>query len=266
MAPLPRHFLCYPVLIEVAGTHGSGFFINDDLNVYLVSAKHVLFKDSIETYSAHIELTALDSETLKDKVSFRLDSRLLVSDGNLRKHSKADVAIARIASLRPHEQPERGYHMSTTAGVTVTSTQPWNVTGLKSKDLIGIADVQIGTDILLFGYPTSLAGPDFFEKSTPLLRTGIVAGLVDDLQIIVDCPVYFGNSGGLVLGEQDTRFAGMGVASRMIPFKENLYSAEFRRQVGTRFENSGYAIVEPMDRVFELLGEFSQATKASTKT
>lgn len=261
---IPQKFLAYPVLIEVAGSHGSGFFFSCDNTVYLVSAKHVLFKDSTETYTKPVIVSAADTDNIKQFVGFEMDCVRMVGDGNLLKHATADVAVARLARLMPKMPPAKAaghetFRMVAAPGIAAPENAPsHNVTGLDKPDTTMFDNVQIGSDILLFGYPTSLAGPDFFEKNVPLLRTGIVAGKINDRQIVIDCPVYFGNSGALVverLPSGDVK--GIGVASRMVPFKENLYSAEFRRQVGTRYENSGYAIVEPMDRVLEVISEFT---------
>jgi hypothetical protein len=70
--------------------------------------------------------------------------------------------------------------------------------------------------------------------------------------------VYFGNSGGLVVEVTETgpsarQFPAIGIAVQMIPFIEELWSAQFKTQAGLRYENSGYSLVEPMDRVNELI-------------
>ncbi|UPJ56239.1 hypothetical protein [Bradyrhizobium sp. 192] len=259
MPALPPAFLSYAVLIEVSGTHGSGFFFSRGPDVFLVSAKHVLFKDSLTTFSTPLALTALDSKTLKDKIVFEVDCERLFADGNLIKHSSADVAVARIATMEDGEDATAShFRLKDVAGVQVdANNEGWSIMGTDIEESTKLDGVKIGSATLLLGFPTSLAAPEFFEKNTPLLRTGIVAGKVKEAQIVIDCPVYFGNSGGLVLQDDPdrSRFTAIGVASRMVPFQENLYSAEFRRQVGTRFENSGYSLVEPVDRVIELIDE-----------
>jgi hypothetical protein len=50
----------------------------------------------------------------------------------------------------------------------------------------------------------------------------------------------------------ETRFRGIGLAVEMIPFVEELWSKQFKAQTGVRYENSGYSLIEPMDRVEEL--------------
>lgn len=95
----------------------------------------------------------------------------------------------------------------------------------------------------------------------PLLRSGIIVGRTEQGRVIIDCPVYFGNSGGLVievvqqvsrtqnLGPtiSHARYLGIGIAVEMIPFVEKLWSKQFSVQTGIRYENSGYSIVEPME-------------------
>jgi len=271
VAPVPPHFLSYPVLIEAAGTHGTGFFMSHELDLYVVSAKHVLFKDSIEIHRDRVKLTAL-GRTQRDSSQYEIECEILFNNGDLYKHSSADVAIVRIASLVLREPPNApaggngrsqppppSYEVRVKPGVTDLSPEDsvFQLSGISSKDSVLLSSVSAGADIMLFGYPTSLA-EGFFEKGTPLLRAGIVAGVAnDDKHIVIDCPVYFGNSGALVLqrspGPFNIHYTAIGVASRMIPFQERLFSREFRREIGVRYENSGYAIVEPMDRVFELL-------------
>lgn len=260
---LPKEWLSYPVFIEVAGTHGSGFFVRADDGIYLVSAKHVLFKNKIETYSENnggpIKLTSIPPPNAPDPTSriyMELDCPRLVEEGSLLKHELADVAVCRIAEVGGDaEVPEGAVPIEFQSGI---NTNGGLLHGLAMEEVRHLDDVALGGAITMFGYPTSLAG-EFFAKDTPLLRSGIVAGKTSR-EIVIDCPVYFGNSGALVLEtEQDQTARAIGVATRMIPFKETLYSKEFRQEVGVRYENSGYAVVEPMDRVIELISRFKRS-------
>jgi len=120
--------------------------------------------------------------------------------------------------------------------------------------------VLIGNDVLLFGYPVSLAlvpNPKI-DFSRPLLRRGIVAG--EDLaqhSIILDCPSYEGDSGGPVI-EVDTvsaferSFLIIGVMDSFVPSVDILKSEHFGYS-NTTVENSGYSIITPMDYVLELM-------------
>ena len=56
----------------------------------------------------------------------------------------------------------------------------------------------------------------------------------------------------------------VGVASRMVYYIEKTYSPRFEGPIALRHENSGYTLVEPIDRVFELIGEIKGAGSASS--
>jgi hypothetical protein len=99
MPRIDQDQLAFPVLIEVSGTSGSGFYLHDNGGIYLVTAKHVLFRKSLETYTDPVTLTSLDRET-GQKVIFQLDCRKLMDDGLLTKHPSADVAVCKIATLQ----------------------------------------------------------------------------------------------------------------------------------------------------------------------
>jgi S1-C subfamily serine protease len=110
---------------------------------------------------------------------------------------------------------------------------------------------------MVFGYPTSLGlqqSPQL-DPLRPLLRKGIVAGTNPATRFLVlDCPVYFGNSGGPVL-ELDrqpfgTSLSIIGVVDQYVPFVQQAGSQTIAMQVET---NSGYSLAIPMDFVLELL-------------
>jgi hypothetical protein len=50
-----------------------------------------------------------------------------------------------------------------------------------------------------------------------------------------------------------TRIRGIGIAVEMVPFVEELWSKQYKTQTGLRYENSGYSIVEPMDRILDVV-------------
>jgi len=84
------------------------------------------------------------------------------------------------------------------------------------------------------------------------LRRGIVAGKTEDHRIVIDCPVYFGNSGALIVEIEHPRIYSIGIAVEMVPFVEELWSKQFNALTSVRYENSGYALVEPIGRAEEL--------------
>lgn len=117
-----------------------------------------------------------------------------------------------------------------------------------SQELIKkFKDVLVGNEIYVFGYPTSLSISPEIDINKPLLRRGIIAGKNNNFKtIILDCPAFYGNSGGLVLeieevGVGSKNLRVIGVISQFVPFLKGWK------------ENSGYSIAEPMDGLIELL-------------
>lgn len=162
------------------------------------------------------------------------------------------------------DEGEKGKNMSAKflSGVTAGSVDRPHLVGLTQENTTSFDKVGISNDVILFGYPTSLGNKLQLDPALPLLRRGMVAGKTEDRRIVIDCPVYFGNSGGLVVEVDQHRpgaytFNGIGIAVEMIPFVEELWSKQFRIQSGVRHENSGYTIVEPFDRITELVADLS---------
>ena len=89
-------------------------------------------------------------------------------------------------------------------------------------------DVLIGNEIFVFGYPTSIGLENIpqIDYNRPLLRKGIIAGKnYKNSTIIIDCPIYYGNSGGPVVeiekfGINQTKFKIIGLIIEFIPFAE----------------------------------------------
>jgi hypothetical protein len=123
-------------------------------------------------------------------------------------------------------------------------------------------DVLISNEVFILGYPNSIGmpGASQIEQDQPLLRKGIIAGVNNSNKtIILDCPVYFGNSGGLALEVEHLpnggkNFRVIGVVSQYIPFVEQLQSVQLK-YTNTNVENSGYSVAVPMDTIFELTKE-----------
>jgi hypothetical protein len=135
-------------------------------------------------------------------------------------------------------------------------------TGLNVNDssfLCPLSDIEVGSEVFMFGYPVSLTGPlaQVFDPVEPLLRKGIVAGVSrEHCKVIIDCPSYFGNSGGPVvvvehLSPLITKFRVIGLVSGFIPFQEEWENKTMHYSHVLK-SNSGYTVVEPVDEVLNL--------------
>jgi len=146
--------------------------------------------------------------------------------------------------------------LSALPGVTVQNIARMGLLGVALDTIKTFDQVLVGNEVMLFGYPVFLALQPLqqLDPTRPLLRKGIVAGINPEKKsIILDCPVYFGNSGGPAL-ENDTNgfvvnFKIIGVVNQHVPFIQTGGSQTFAMQFAS---NSGYSIVTPMDFVLEL--------------
>ncbi len=96
----------------------------------------------------------------------------------------------------------KGYSTNVILGVTLKQTGLSELVYVAKNSILFLKDALVSNDIFLYGYPSSLGlkqSPQF-DYNKPLLRKGIIAS-VNKTQgtIILDCPVYYGNSGGPVV-------------------------------------------------------------------
>ncbi len=119
-------------------------------------------------------------------------------------------------------------------------------------------NVQIGDDVFVLGYPTSIGlqrSPQF-DPERPLLRKGAIAGKnVAKKTIIIDCPVYYGNSGGPVIVQYSESFSTyyklIGVVSEFVPYEEDWVNTK-NGLTNISITNSGYSVVVPIESILYL--------------
>jgi len=171
----------------------------------------------------------------------------LLSEGKIKYHPCSDVAVVKIGLLTRLETDLQKIRLED--GVKVIKGA--GITGIDGVNNVKLFDeVLEGNSVFVFGYPTSITSSNaFVDIKLPLLRKGIVAGKNYKLKtIILDCPIYKGTSGGLVV-EVDEKFAvkyfkGIGLITNYVPF---------RNEGSQETQNSGYSVAVPIDQVSELL-------------
>jgi hypothetical protein len=149
--------------------------------------------------------------------------------------------------------PPPAMSLQLSEGITITSAKPTNIRSATVDITKRYADVLVGNDAVMFGYPRSLAldvSAGQLDPLQPLLRRGLIAGInAQRKTIILDSPAYRGNSGGPVIElEQDNfmiKLRVIGVVSEFVPLREG--SEDFFLQF-----NSRYSIIEPMDAILDL--------------
>jgi S1-C subfamily serine protease len=246
---LPDDNLAYPILITVKNGTGSGFFFATATNVYLVTAKHVLFEpNTTSLLSTSFELLSYSGD-LSDSTPNLVSVDVTKAGANsIVCHPSQDVAVMKLFS-----RDSKAGKITPLLGVTMRLSKG----GILSVDQGSIKkfdEVLVGNEVILLGYPTSLGlqGMPQIDPQRPLLRKGIVAGQNRTVRsIILDCPAYFGNSGGPVieisaddLGRR--HFLIIGLVSKYVPYADG----------GKTFvimANSGYSIVTPIDFVLDLI-------------
>jgi S1-C subfamily serine protease len=262
MRAIPDDNLAYPVLVTLkSGPQGTGFFFNTSNASYLVTARHVLFKekgDELIDNSAELVSYAKDPAD-QTKNAFALDLAILKKHGLVKRSADHDVAVVKVGAVTREEN--RSF-VKTPDGVSVLQTAKTGILGVGESTVKRFADVLTANQVFIFGYPTSLGLKSIpqIDYAKPLLRSGIVAGTNQDLRtIILDCPAYGGNSGGPVLEVEleglDRKYRIIGVVSQFVPAVETWTNFP-HGYVNTNVYNSGYTIATPMDFVLDFIAQF----------
>lgn len=257
MRNAPEDNLAYPILIKIGTFTGTWFMLKHWEKVFLVTAKHVLFDEKenkfLWWYLELISQTRDISDDSKHKIWIKLDkvSKYI--------HDTSDVAVIELWKHITNPKDPALLSLSRTAGIEYLEKGNSPLVMVDDSAIKYINDVLIGNDILLYWYPTSLwFWKPQFDYEKPLLRKGIIAGInTSESTIILDCPVYPGNSGGPVVEiEQYTlwnyRFRVIWVVIEFIPYVEQRENKN-NKLINKSFLNSWYSIVVSMDKVLELI-------------
>lgn len=246
--------LAFSCLISLGYSSASGFLMEHGKVLYLVTAKHVLF-DGDKLVNDEIEITCMPGRITDNSVHrLRVDLRT-----NPPVYSKEyDVAIIHLGHS---DWNYRSESYGTTLGIGVETIERSKTDALliTIEHIKNINMVNIGADIFLFGYPTSLGSSavSLFDKTRPLLRKGIVANINKKTNsIILDCAVYPGNSGGPVLEvhtiKDKKHYFLIGVVSKFIPYEQSWVNMRDRIK-NIEYLNSGYSVATSMDVVLDLM-------------
>lgn len=260
MRQLPESNLSYPVLIKTSSSTGSGFYYRKNKRIYLVTAKHVVYDtENLRWRDSKIQLWSYEfSNKSRDKLMFDVDMGLVQS----KIHPKYDIAVLEVAIVDVEDNLSR-FKTTLSPGVERKDKSKVGFMVVPDAALKNFESVLVSNDVYILGYPNSLGVHDqgelHIEYDVPLLRKGIVAGTnAENGTIILDCPVYFGNSGGLAIEVEkmengNTAYRAIGIVTQYIPFVETLVSQELK-YINKNVENSGYSVVVPIDAIKDLIG------------
>lgn len=251
---VPANNLCYPVLIRaVSGATGSGFFLESGRSIYLITARHVISQENeIGELTVYAQAP---NHGFPDQLKLSLDLRRIREDGRVLVHPERDVVAIKIG------------RMDGTGGLAplvyhegVTLSREGTLTAVGEMNTLSFSDIGVTNQVYVMGYPVSVGieSAKQLDYRTPLVRAGIVAGKNQtDGSVILDCQVDGGNSGGPVIqvsmDENGIRhYHVIGMVSEFVPSAEEWVS-QTRGQVSVNISNSGYAVVEPMDSIWQLI-------------
>ena len=252
-AYLPEDNLAYPVQVLVDGGGGTGFFVRRDRELFLVTARHVLFDQGTGRLLAReFTLRALSKDVKETAVTvMHVNGAQLQESQQIRTDDRRDVAVIRLGTLRPER-------IDTTPGVVISEKSKGGIIVAPFDYLTRYADVDISSQIFMFGYPSvGVAGFTQIDTTRPLVRGGIVAGLNAALKtIIIDSPVNHGNSGGPVVQLSRTnRLRIIGIATQFVPVPEDVVGVKPGESI-LALGNSGYGVVASADTIIELISQF----------
>lgn len=252
--------IAFSVLISLGASSGSGFLYQSGKHVFLVTAKHVLFDELNSFRNIEIEILCQSKIRGFDSNTYRIH----LNESRVEFHKRADVVIVVFGQINlPTDGKLKAFR--TAKGVERIHKGQANPIIASKKDIELFDEVKISNEIFVSGYPTSLGIKESqqFDVNKPLLRRGIVANIYQNAKtIILDCPVYGGNSGGPVV--QTTLVDGLlkvkiiGVISQFIPFVQQ-WKNDRDKLVHLEYLNSGYSVASSMDYVIELTKKIDES-------
>jgi|ERR1035437_1066679 V8-like Glu-specific endopeptidase len=254
MRSIPDDHLGLPVLIKFNnGSSGSGLNIKINNELFFVTAKHVLVNQSNNLNGLTGTLTAYSSD-YKDELPtiLKLDFEKLMKGGNIKLHSTKDVAVIKIGNLI-------GEEFGLLPEINLISKSEKGLVWATETNLLAYDNVLVSNDVIIFGYPSSIGMQNSpqFDYERPLIRKGIIASKYKKANtIILDCPVYYGNSGGPVIQIEEEKgvlqFRIIGIVSQFVPYVENWVNSK-NNVTNTTILNSGYSVAVSIDSVLELI-------------
>lgn len=260
MPAIPPDNLSYPILIRLEnGSTGSGFFLNGRKFTYVITAKHVLYGQEGRLLVNTATLISYGvNPTDRSHKRVTVDLTTLTRSGHIYLNDKRDVAAFLYGSVVNETRD-----LQLIPGIQLIEQANSKTAGIRADSIKKYNEVSISNDVWLFGYPSSIGLQESpqFDYSMPLLRKGIVAGKYDAAQtILLDCPSYYGNSGGPVIESEevyDERGLGVsyyliGVLVEFIPYVEKWRNSKSNIE-NIEFMNSGYSVAVSMNAVLEIL-------------
>ncbi len=276
MRQIPDDNLNYPVLVktviknekneDVDHFMGSGVFFRVENGIYFATAKHVIYDQKTEKLNFEVVTLRYYGRDTELPSEIEIDLKNITDKHEILSHAQADVIIIKIGERKNLPEPSRDYVLTFSEWISCKFNNGVLIAAAKENFKV-FKDVMVSNDVFLLGYPSSLKTSGQFDPQTPLIRKGIVAGKNTKTKtILIDCPVYQGNSGGPVFQielmsdlKRESRLIGLAI--EMVPFFELTQSIHYG-YTNVKHENSGYGVVVPIDFILELIEEYELKNKS----
>ncbi len=234
---------------------GTGFLVVKEsapgvYNPFLISNRHVMSGCHSFVYAMKEE--GSDKVKILEAASVGVDGRPL-----FRVHSNSSIDIAVLSVDAAYIQKERvvfpAFNIDKNA---MTSTE------------LREAGVDDGALVYMLGFTLGLVNN---TSKSPLCRLGCVARMSEQqineqFNILVDIQNFPGNSGSpIILRPEFISVDGtkalnssvlVGIVHSYIPYQDQLQSVQLRKVVEVRTENSGIALVHPVEYIREIIDSF----------
>jgi hypothetical protein len=249
--------LGFPVRISGPNENfGTGFLFKNINNIYLVTAKHVIFNKFSKSLRSEFLLisTSVYNES-HEATNINVDLKSDEAKKEITFHPSADICVIRLLVILEHKEPN---------SFNLLPFVEWSNQGRSGlrfvyveKNIGKLSEVMLSNTIFMYGFPTSLnLYKESLDKNLPLIRKGIVSGInYKKRQIILDCEAHYGNSGGPIvqISRENNKIIHkvIGIVTEFIPYNDKYINPKNGLEFVSAV-NSGYSIVEPIDFILEI--------------
>lgn len=235
---LNKENFSFIVHISVDGSTGSGFLYKTEMNLYLITAKHVLLDSDNLLVGNNIVIIAKNmNEVINTATTYEIEisdlSNIIFSD---------DMNLDIIALKIEDEE-------------NTIITNDYQRPFVKVNDILNFDNLNVLKSIYIGGCPTSLSiDVTDYDITRVSFRRGIISSIYER-EFIIDCPTYYGMSGGPIFVENNNgEIQIIGIVSKLVPLLVQWFNNRERSIINTDFENSGFSICIKLNEIINKLG------------
>ena len=175
------------------------------------------------------------------------------SNGSFTPDSDFDIAVLPILAVS----------IPNPSGISIGQYMFHDDTNTLLRDRLTDMEFREGNEVFVLGFPLAMIGGD---KNYVIARQGIIARIQDWYDyaakyFLIDASIFPGNSGGPVLAKPTLHTYGttipsamlIGVVSGYLPYHDIARSDQTGRPILSYSENSGLAVVVPVDAIDETI-------------